>query len=127
MLLPIVLLLASAGAVQQADNVSSASTEQFSTPHQTISDSGSTGFVHKRDRNRHMLDEGIIHRKEPCLAQHECQTGCLSITAYVFSDGENPELKYVTDCPNLDVPYENKRARKKGADNDQQPTLKRTN
>ena len=127
MLLPIVLLLASAGAVQQTDNVASGSQEQFSTARQVVSHPEPNGFIRGKPHHGFSGDEGMIVRHRPCRSDQECKTACLSITAYVFSDGENPKLKYVTDCPNLDVPYQNKRAQGKGMDNDHQPTLKRTN
>jgi hypothetical protein len=120
MLLPIVLLLASAGSMPQTANAAAASSEQFSTPHQNqtaVAKSESDGFVLRR-RGPVMPDQGIILIQSP--------KRCLSITAYVFSDGENPQLQYVTDCPNLDVPYQTKRAHRNGSDSDHQPTLRRT-
>jgi hypothetical protein len=121
MLLPIVLLLASAGSMPQTANAMAATSEQFSTPNQNqtaTAKSGSDGFVLRR-RGPVMPDQGIIlpggNRK-----------ACLSITAYVFSDGENPQLQYVTHCPNLDVPYQTKRAHRNGSESDRQPTLRRT-
>ena len=127
MLLPIVLLLASAASMQQVDAGAATAKQISASDHTQAVDEGNSAQPFVRKRQRHTLDEGIIVRHRPCRSDQECNTGCLSITAYVFSDGENPELKYVTDCPNLDVPYQNKRAQEKGAGNDHQPTLKRTN
>ena len=127
MLLPIVLLLASAASTQQVDAGAATAKQISASNHSQAVDEGNSAQPFVLKRQRHRLDEGIIIRHRLCRSDQECNTGCLSITAYVFSDGENPELKYVTDCPNLDVPYQNKRAQEKGAGNDHQPTLKRTN
>lgn len=118
MLLPIVLLLASAGSMPQTANATAAAPHQFSTTNQD--QMAPDGFVLRR-RSPDVFDKGMI------IPQPTHKAGCLSITAYVFSDGENPQLQYVTHCPNLDVPYLNKRAQGKGMRNDQQPTIKRTN
>ena len=129
MLLPIVLLLASAAPAQQATDVAAA-TQRSSTEQNrgAISNPGPNSFfVHPEPNARKpQIDEGIIHPKHPCVADGTCKTGCLSITAYVFSDGENPELQYVTHCPNLDVPYQTKRAHHDETDTEQQPALKTT-
>ena len=126
MLLPIVLLLATAGPVQQATN-GAASAEQSSHQARTvITDPGPNSFLRGKPGAENRFDKGII-LPTTCVAAEGCRTGCLSITAYVFSDGENPQLKYVTDCPNLDVPLQNKRAQGKGMGKENQPTVKRTN
>jgi hypothetical protein len=127
MLLPIVLLLATAGSMQPAN--SAAAKSEFSTnrPQTVITDPGPNSFLRGRPGAENRFDKGIILPNHSCVAQEGCRTGCLSITAYVFSDGENPTLKYVTDCPNLDVPLQNKRAQGKGMGSDHQPALKRTN
>jgi hypothetical protein len=130
MLLPILLLLASSASVQpvQAGTNSGAAvsaadkSSKASNPDKT----GQDGFVRKFPDRRQIPDEDIIQRHD-CASGQECKTACLSITAYVFSDGENPQLKYVTYCPNLDVPNWTERAQRKGTGNDQQPTLRRTN
>jgi hypothetical protein len=129
MLLPIVLLLATAGPIQQINNAVVASAEQSSKsqPRTFLTDPGPNRFVIRRPGAGNEFDKGIIHPEHPCVREEGCRTGCLSITAYVFSDGETPTLKYVTDCPNLDVPLQNKRAQGKGMGNDHQPTLTRTN
>jgi hypothetical protein len=106
LLLPIVLLLASAGSAQQAADVA-APAQQI--PH-----------------GKPLLDKGMILPNNSCIANGTCKTGCLSITAYVFSDGENPKLQYVTHCPNLDVPYQNKRAHHHVPDTEKQPALRDT-
>ena len=121
MLLPLVLLLASAGPMQQTDNVVVPSIEQSATtsqPRTLLGNPGPNTFLHRRRGNRFMPDKGIII---PARAN-----GCLSITAYVFSDGENPKLKYVTDCPNLEVPYQTKRAHGDVPEKERQPRLRRT-
>ena len=128
MLLPIVLLLASAAPAQQATDVAAA-TQQSSITEQNrgaISNPVPNTFLRGKPRHCNSGDEGIIVQKNPCIADGTCQTGCLSITAYVFSDGENPQLKYVTDCPNLDVPYQTKRAQHHETNTEQQPALHRT-
>lgn len=149
MLLPIVLLLASAGPIQQADKVAAASMEQSSTSSQPLTlvpdpgprkfvigpsgnrrmlaepirlpDSGPNSFVHKPRPGNQRPDTGIIVPKSSRYGN-----GCMSITAYVFSDGENPELQYVTHCPNLDIPNQTERARGRLPETEQQPDLKRT-
>lgn len=83
-------------------------------------------FLRGKPRQGNSGDEGIIVQKNPCIAEGTCQTGCLSIAAYVFSDGENPQLKYVTHCPKLDVPYQTKRAQHGKTNTDQQLALKPT-
>jgi len=121
MLLPIVLLLASAGPIRLADQVAATQMENSATTKQArtlLPNSGPNTFVHERRGERVMPDQGIIIPANG--------NGCMSITAYVFSDGENPELKYVTHCPNLVVPYETKRAHRNEPDSDHQPTLRRT-
>lgn len=132
MFLPIVLLLATAGSTQQVDRATAV--EQSSTVDRSeiiISNPGPNRFVNPGPERRlprtPLYDKGMIVPRNPCLADHTCQSGCLSITAYVFSDGENPELKYVTDCPNLDAPYQTKRAHRDTPNSEQQPALKRTN
>jgi hypothetical protein len=129
MLLPIVLLLATAGPIQQVGNAAAASAEQSSKsqPRRFLTDPGSNTFVRGKHNDGQLPDEGMIIGPHPCVSGEECRADCLSITAYVFSDGENPQLKYVTDCPNLDVPLQNKRAQGKGMGKQHQPTLKRTN
>ena len=129
MLLPIVLFLATAAPAQQPTSVAvpaerSAISEQNRG---AISDPGPNTFLgSKRRRSPSHIDEGIIVPKNRCIADGTCQTGCLSITAYVFSDGENPKLQYVTHCPNLDVPYQTRRAQHDETNSEQQPALKRT-
>ena len=123
MLLSIVLLLATAGPIQQTETVAIASTPPASSsqPRTLLTDPGPNKFVIGPRGNRRLPDEGIVIPKNP-----RRNTSCMSITAYVFSDGENPKLQYVTDCPNLDVPLQQERARHKSPDNEQQPDLKRT-
>lgn len=128
MLLPFVLLLASAAPAQQSTDVAvpvehSAISEQNRG---AISNPGPNKFLHGKPRHGNSGDEGIIVQRNPCVADGTCQTGCLSITAYVFSDGENPQLQYVTHCPNLDVPYQTQRAQHDETNAEQQPALKRT-
>jgi hypothetical protein len=125
MLLPIVLLLATAGPVQQA-NVAASVEQSTHQPQTIITDPGPNSFLRGKPGAENRFDKGIL-LPTTCVAEEGCRNGCLSITAYVFSDGENPQLKYVTDCANLDVPLQNKRAQGKGMGNDHQPTLKRTN
>ena len=129
MLLPIVLLLASAAPAQQSTDVV-VPTEQSAISQQNrgaISNPGPNRFVHPgANARKPLFDEGIIPPKNPCIADGTCKTGCMSITAYVFSDGENPQLQYVTHCPNLDVPNQTERARHRLPENEQQPDLKRT-
>lgn len=117
MLLPIVLLLASAGPIQQAENVPTPK-PQNSQAQTWLAPATPNRFVHKVNPEHWDTIEIPIRGGGP---------NCALITAYVFSDGENPQLQYVTHCPNLDVPYLNKRAQGKGMRNDQQPTIKRTN
>jgi hypothetical protein len=127
MLLPIVLLLASAAPAQQTDVAVPAEQTAISEQnHGAISNPEPNTFLRGKPRHRNSGDEGIIVQKNPCIADGTCKTGCLSITAYVFSDGENPQLKYVTDCPNLDVPFQTKRAQHHETNTEQQPALKRT-
>jgi len=122
MLLPIVLLLASAGPIQQADSIATANAQQSASSKQTqrLTNPGPNRFV-IGPRGNGQPDEGIII---PRNARRN--TGCLSITAYIFSDGETPELQYVTHCPNLDVPYQTERARHNLPNHQQQPDLRRT-
>jgi hypothetical protein len=136
MLLPIVLLLATANPTQQANKATAlpqnAAVEPSALVEQTAtSNPGQNRFVNPGQARRlprtPLYDKGIIVPKNPCLADHTCETGCLSITAYVFSDGETPELKYVTDCPNLDAPYQSKRAHHDVPPSEQHPVLKRRN
>jgi len=124
MLLPIVLLLASAGPIQQTDSVAADHTQPASSsqPRTLLTITGPNTFVIQRRGNRELPDKGIIIDNQ----SPKRNNGCLSITAYVFSDGENPELQYVTHCPNLDVPYQTKRARHNLPQNEQQPDLQRT-
>lgn len=154
MLLPIVLLLASAGPIQQADNFAAASMEQSATSSQPrtllpdpgpnkfvlgppgirrmpdeqitvrLPDPGPNRFVHKPRPGNQRPDTGIIVPRAACDEQHVCP--CASIKAYVFSDGENPQFQYVSYCPNRDVPNEIERARHRPSEGDQQPALKRT-
>jgi hypothetical protein len=126
MLLPIVLILASAAATA---NPAAVNPEPSSTSKKIIlSNPGPSTFAHHLNpQSGNMPDPGIMLPRNPCIAERECQVGCLSITAYVFSDGENPELKYVTHCPNLELPYQNERARRNSPGPDHQPTLRRTN
>lgn len=132
MLLPIVLLLATAGPIQQARTFQfpTQQTEQartFQFPSQQtvqprtllIQAPAPNKFVHKLN-NPEQWDSIAVPKREGE------SNGCFSITAYVFSDGENPQLQYVTHCPNADGPYINERAQGKGMRNDQQPELKRT-
>jgi hypothetical protein len=124
MLLPIVLLLASAGSIQPTESIATRNPQQSASserPRTLLTDPGANRFVIGPRRNRQSPDEGIIIPASP-----RRNTGCLSITAYVFSDGESPELQYVTHCPNLDVPYQTQRARHNLPNNEQQPDLKRT-
>jgi hypothetical protein len=128
MLLPIVLLLASTGPTQEPTNVA-VPAEQPAIREQNrgaIDDSGRNRFLPGKPRHYNSGDEGIIVQKNPCVADGTCRTGCLSLTAYVFSDGENPQLQYVTHCPNLDVPYHTERANHNVPHSAQQPDLKRT-
>src|SRR5215469_770861 len=135
MLLPIMLLLASAGPAQQALHAAS-TTRQFSLSDQDrprqfslteqnrrsiakpriyrFVSPGSMGFVQRTPRNGISGDEGIVVSRNPCLADDTCRPVCASIRAHVFSDGENPQPLYVTDCPNLDVPYRTERAHRNG-------------
>ena len=127
MLLPIVLVLASAASMQAPDP---GAAKRVSAPinSQVFGRSNNeNGFVIKPRPNQPGPDEGIIIPHRNCRSDQECKTGCLSITAYVFSDGENPQLQYVTDCPNLDVPYQTKRAHRNGTDTELQPKLQHTN
>lgn len=144
MLLPIVLLLASPGPIQQAEALpqKAAAVEQSGAVerNQTIKRQGTNRFVIKHPGpNRFvnpqqngrlpgtpLFDKGIVVGRNPCLADGTCQPVCAEITAYVFSDGENPHFKYVTDCPNLDVPYRTERARHNVPQTEQQPDLRRT-
>ena len=118
MLLPIVLLLATAASTRQVDAAGTAK-QSLSSEHSQVADelTRADGFVNNPQLEE--FDKGI-------MLPHGSQKGCLSITAYVFSDGENPQLKYVTHCPNLDVPLQNKRAHGKGSNPDGQPNLLRT-
>jgi hypothetical protein len=145
LLLPIVLLLASAGPTQQAINVAP-STRQFSLTEENptrqfsltnrhpltnprtyrIVSPGPQGFVIRKWRNGTSPDSRMIIEPKRCSSDEECKTACMSMTAFVFSDGENPQLQYVTDCPNLDVPYRTERANHDGPDTEHQPALKRT-
>lgn len=128
MVLPIVLLLASAGPMQQADHAKGASAEQPSKPQiiSPLTNPEPNRFVHRFPGAGEALDKGILPTNLPCDAQHECEQVCAKIMAFVFSDGETPELKYVTDCPNRDVPPQTERANGKRPRRDQ-PSLKRTN
>jgi len=125
MLLPIVLLLASASPVQQADHVAASPAPQTSQARTTLQDPGPNSFVHKPLPGAQSPDRGIIAPRAACDEQHRCF--CASITAYVFSDGENPQLQYITHCPNRDVPYHTERAHRKLPENEHQPELKRAN
>ena len=128
MLLPIVLLLATAGSVQQANNAAAGGTEQISKPQAvtTLTNPEPNRFVHRLPDAGETFDKGMIVPEHPCNPEEECQKACASITAFVFSDGETPELKYVTDCPNLDVAPQTERANGKRPRSDQ-PSLKHTN
>jgi hypothetical protein len=129
MLLPIVLALAGAASVQPAGNMAAVNVKQFSAPDQIQALEHSNrgdGFVHKFNDGAG-IDRGMIVSHQKCGPNQECSAGCLSITAYVYSDGENPHRQYVTDCPNLEVPYQMKRAHQKHSGTDDQPRLKRTN
>lgn len=149
MLFPIVLLLASSGPIQQANSVAAASMQQSATSSQPLtlvpdslprtfvigpsgnrrmsaepirlSDPGPNSFAHKPRPGNRLPDTGMIVPKSPRYGN-----SCMSITAYVFSDGESPELQYVTHCPNLDVPNQTERARDRLPETEQQPDLKRT-
>jgi len=96
MLLPILLAFASAVSGQQANNAGVSVTQEFSSPQQ-------------------------LHRVDPmvrsCPEGAECRSRCLSIRAYVFSDGKSPKLNYVTDCPFLNLPAQ-KQARKDETEKD---------
>ena len=129
MLLPIVLFLASAGPAQQATDVAAAPQRPsiIGQNRGLISHPGPNRFRHAKPPRGNSGDDGIFVPQNPCVADGTCQTGCLSITAYVFSDGENPELQYVTHCPNLDVPYQTKRAQHDKSNAEHEPDLKRTN
>ena len=127
MLLPIILVLASAASAQPA-NPSAAQQASAAVRSQVQNSFRPTdNFVRKLPRNQAPADDGMIIRRRECGSDQECKAGCLSITAYVFSDGENPQLRYVTDCPNLDVPYQTKRAHRNGSGNEAHPGLKHTN
>lgn len=134
MLLPIVLLLASANPVQQAKNVAHPTEQTAQAPSSTVQDSGSdpsgdiimrapnTGMIMRR-HNRGMMpfDRGMI------IPLHQSSNdACMSITAYLFSDGEDPRPKYVTNCPNLDVPLQNERAHRRDNGKAERPNLERT-
>jgi hypothetical protein len=131
MLLPIVLLLATAGSTQQAQQIDKAAIlkrlEQLRAEAERSqivpNNSGPNSFVHKPRPGNERPDTGIIISR-PCDEQHPCP--CASIRAHVFSDGENPQPLYVTDCPNLDVPYRTERAHRNVPENERQPTVKRT-
>jgi len=118
MLLPIVLLLATAASTPQVDAATTA--KPLSSEHIQVADEPirADGFV-IHTGPQWEIDKGI-------MLPPGSQKGCLSITAYVFSDGDNPQLKYVTHCPNLDVPLQNKRAHGKGSNTNGQPNLIRT-
>jgi hypothetical protein len=116
MLLPIVLLLASAGPIQQAENVP-APNPQTSEARTLLTPAAPNRFVHKFPEHWDSIERPVGGGGPNCAL----------ITAYVFSDGENPQFQYVTHCPTHDVPLMNKRAKGKHLGNDQQPELKRTN
>lgn len=118
MLLPIVLLLATAASTPQVDATATAKQPLSSQQSQVVGEpTGADGFLSNPQWKQ--FDKGI-------MVPPGSQKGCLSITAYVFSDGDNPQLKYVTHCPNLEVPLQNKRAHGKGSNPDGQPNLIRT-
>jgi len=149
MLLPIVLLLASAGPAQQHINAAP-TPQQFSLTEQNhtrqffitararhalieprtyriFGKPAANRFVNPgQDQPRIPFDEGIIVPRNSCLADGTCKAACASITAFVFSDGENPKLQYVTHCPNLDVPYQTKRAKGDEPEREHQPSVKHT-
>jgi hypothetical protein len=102
MLLPIVLLLTSAASMQIADAVNGKQTADARKEAQS--------FERDRQFNK-QFDAGIF-------AGHGQRVVCAKITAYVFSSGENPKLKYVTDCPTL-RPFQPKRAHRNDGDKDQ--------
>lgn len=128
MLLPLVLAPMSAASMQPTGNVAAAGAKQFSSDQNQAMDHSNNGqgFVHKF-HDRSTIDDGMIVRQQPCRSDQECKTACLSITAYVYSDGEIPRRQYVTDCPNLEVPYQMERARRKHSGNDHRPSVRRTN
>lgn len=106
MLLPIVLVLTSAVSMQIADAANGKQTADAPKDAQ---------FVEGNRQFNKQFDAGIF-------AGHGQRVVCAKIMAYVFSSGENPQLKYVTDCPTLKA-LQPKRADRNGSDENQQPTL----
>ena len=123
MLLPIVLLLASSASIQPLDPP--VARRPLAVDRSSNHLDAPNGFVRKFGGNERS-DEGTLIPSRNCSSQRDCQEPCMSITAYVFGDGEYPRLKYVTDCPNLDVPYQTKRARRSVPDAGSEPRLKQT-
>ena len=125
MLLPIVLLLASSASIQPTDSIVARrplAPDQSQLPNHLDS---SNGFVRRFGGNQPGADQGILIPRRNCSPQN-CNSACMSITAYVFSDGEYPQLQYVTDCPNLDVPYQTERAHRNAPHRGSQPRLRHT-
>jgi hypothetical protein len=120
MLLPIVLLLGAASTPVDA-GVTTAKQDSASDYSEAVDEGKSTQpFVHNFHGSGQTMDRGV-------MLPHGRNTACMSIRAYVFSDGDHPELKYVTDCPNLDVPYQSKHAHGNGNDHtDNRTILKQT-
>ena len=100
MLLPILLVVGSVASGAQATDTGASKNQEFPTTAQ-----------------HRTLDPGFVIPAS-CPEGSPCKPVCASIRAYVFSDGENPQLKYVTDCPNLKLP-EPQRARKDGSGDEQ--------
>jgi hypothetical protein len=124
MWLSIVLVLASGASMQQADNAAADTAKQFSvSQHDQTADEGPAVLpsIQIRRGNKQSLDPGIVMGAGCNPEQRECV--CASITAYVFSDGENPKLKYVTHCPNLELPQATQTQGQE--ENRQQPAVRR--
>lgn len=124
MWLSIMLVLASGASMQQADDAAADTAKQFSvSQHDQTADAGPVvpPSIHIGRRNKQSLDPGIVMNAGCRPEKGECV--CASITAYMFSDGENPKLKYLTHCPNLELPQA---TQTQGSDeNRQQPTVRR--
>jgi len=124
MLLPIVLLLASSASIQPLDPP--VARRPLAVDQSSNDLDAPNGFVRRFGENAPGADEGILIPGRNCSSRQDCKKACMSITAYVFSDGDYPQLQYVTDCPNLDVPYQTKRARRNVPYDESQPRLKHT-
>ena len=126
MLLPIVLLLASSASIQPSKPA--IARQDFAADQSQLPTNLDTrnGFVRKFGGSEPGAEDGILIPGRNCSSRQDCKKACMSITAYVFSDGDYPQLQYVTDCPNLDVPYQTKRARRNVPYNESPPRLKHT-